>query len=131
MPSDSATRLTGIPVIIETTSAISDSFTVTRFSFCVSCHSSCARINSFSIRFSSSRSLAASSYFCFLTTLFFSSRTSSSFCSRSTISSGTSILLMYTREPASSKASIALSGKNRSDIYRFVSFTQATSASSV
>ena len=72
-----AIRFTGIPVIIETTSATLSSVTLILLFFESSSHCSWAVANSFSIRFSSSRSLAASSYFCFLTTEFFNSRTSS------------------------------------------------------
>ena len=109
-----AIRFTGIPVIIETTSATLSSVTVTLLFLESSSHCSWAIAKSFSMRFSSSRSLAASSYFCFLTTVFFSSRTSSNFFSNSKICFGTSILIIWTREPASSKASIALSGRKRS-----------------
>ena len=126
-----AIRFTGIPVIIETTSATLSSVTVTLLSFASFSHCSCAIAKSFSICFSSSRSLAASSYFCFLTTVFFSSRTSSNFFSNSKICLGTSILIIWTREPDSSKASIALSGRNRSVMYLLVSFTQASIASGV
>ena len=123
--------LTGMLVIIETTSAISFSSTVTLFSFESSCHLFWASTSFFSTLFSSSRSLAASSYFCFFTTEFFNSLTSSSCFSIRITSSGTSILLMWALEPASSSASIALSGRNLSVIYLWLSSTHATNASSV
>ena len=126
-----AIRLTGTPVIIETTSATLSSSTVSLCFLDSSSHFSWAICSSFSRFFSSSLSLAASSYFCFLTTEFFFSRTSSSLRSRSKICFGTSILVICTREPASSKASIALSGKKRSVKYLLVNFTQASIASSV
>ena len=105
---------TGTPVIMETTSAIWVSFTSTRLSFDSSSHFSCAAMRLRSTRFSSSRKRAASSYFCFLTTVFLLSRTRSNSSSRSMTSWGTSMFLMWTREPASSSASMALSGKKRS-----------------
>ena len=114
--SDFTILLTGTLVIIETTSAILSSFTVTLLSLESSCQRSCASINDRSTRFSSSLSFAASSYFCFFTTVFFDSLTSSSCFSRSIISLGTLMFLIFTREPASSRASMALSGKKRSDI---------------
>ena len=58
-----AIRFTGIPVIIETTSATLSSVTSMRLFFESSSHFSWAIINSFSIFFSSSRNFAASSYF--------------------------------------------------------------------
>ncbi len=126
-----AIRFTGIPVIIETTSATLSSVTWIRLLFASSSHCSWAIAKSFSRRFSSSRSLAASSYFCFLTTAFFNSLMSSNWRSKSKIFLGTSMLVMWTREPASSIASIALSGKKRSDMYRLVNLTQASIASGV
>ena len=123
--------LTGMLVIIETTSAISFSSTVTLFSFESSCHLFWASTSFFSTLFSSSRSLAASSYFCFFTTEFFNSLTSSSCFSIRMTSSGTSILFIWALDPASSRASIALSGRNLSVIYLWLSSTQAINASSV
>ena len=129
--SDLTILVTGMFVIIETTSAIFCSLTVILLFLESSFHLFCASSNSFSTFFSSSRSLAASSYFCFFTTEFFSRRTSSSFFSKSTMFLGTVILLIWTLEPASSKASIALSGKNLSETYLKVNSTHALSASSV
>ena len=126
-----AILFTGIPVIIETTSATLSSVTWIRLFLESSSHCSWAIASSFSNFFSSSRSLAASSYFCLFTTEFLSSRTSSNCRSKSKICFGTSIFVMWTLDPASSKASIALSGKKRSDMYLSVSFTQASIASSV
>ena len=126
-----AILLTGIPVIIETTSEISFSSTVSLCCFNSSCHFSWAETNSFSILFSSSLSFAASSYFCFLTTVFFLSLTSSREISKSTIFFGTSIFVIWTLDPASSIASIALSGKNLSEMYLSVNLTHASKALSV
>ena len=61
--SASATLVTGISVIIETTSATFSSVTVSLFSFDCFSQICWAASNSFSIRFSSSRKRAASSYF--------------------------------------------------------------------
>ena len=122
---------TGIFVIIDTTSAIWSSSTVTLLSLESSCHLFWASTNFFSTLFSSSLNLAASSYFCFFTTEFFSSLTSSSCFSINTTSSGTSILFIWALEPASSNASIALSGRNLSVIYLWDNSTQAIRASSV
>ena len=107
------------------------SSTISLFFFSSLSHLSCSESNSFSILFSSSLNLAASSYFWFLTTEFFFSLTSSKLFSKSTIFSGTSILVMCTRDPASSIASIALSGKFRSFTYLSVNLTQASIADSV
>ena len=126
-----AILLTGMPVIIETTSEISFSSTVSLCILSSSCHFSCAINKSFSILFSSSLSFAASSYLCFLTTSFFLFLTSSRLSSRFTIFFGTSILVIWTLDPASSIASIALSGRNLSEIYLSVNFTHASRALSV
>src|SRR5690606_13964138 len=131
LPSVLAILLTGMPVIIATTSATCCSVTTILLFLESSSHFSWAIANSFSIFFSSSLHAAASSYFCRLTALLFLSLISSSCFSSSRISSGTSILVICTREPASSRASMALSGKNLSVIYLLVSFTQASIASGV
>ena len=131
LPSVCAMRLTGTPVIIETTSATFSSVTISLLSLDSASHFSWASERLFSSRFSSSRSFAASSYFCFLTTEFLVALTASNSTSSSTIWAGTSMLVICTLDPASSKASMALSGRKRSDIYRLVSFTQARMASSV
>ena len=122
--------LSGTPEIKETTSIILSSETNSLFFFNSSSHIICWSSNSFSIFFSSSLNLAASSYFWFLTTEFFLSLTDSNLFSKSTISLGTSILVIWTLDPASSIASIALSGKFLSFIYLSVKFTQAFIASS-
>ena len=121
----------GTPEISEITSIIFSSSTISLFFFSSLSHSSCSDSNSFSILFSSSLSLAASSYFWFFTTEFFFSLTSSNFFSRLMIFSGTSMLVICTLEPASSIASIALSGKLRSLTYLSVNLTHASIAESV
>ena len=68
----SAILLTGIPVIIATTSSTSSSVTGNIFSVDFSSHSALAISKSFCNFFSRSLSLAASSKFCLLTTKFFS-----------------------------------------------------------
>ena len=121
----------GIPVIIETTSAMFSSFTISLFFL----HSSSQLIwdisNFFSRIFSLSLKLAASSYFWFLTAKFFFSLMSSISASKSIMCFGTSMFVKWTLEPASSSASIALSGKCRSVMYLDVNLTQAAIASSV
>ncbi|CAI8339005.1 MAG: Uncharacterised protein [Flavobacteriaceae bacterium] len=125
------TLFNGIPVIMDTTSAICSSFTISLlFSHSFS-HAFCADSNLLSSIFSSSLNFAASSYFCFLTALFFVARISSNSLSRSIICFGTTILLRCTLDPASSNASIALSGRNLSVMYLLVSFTHASIASLV
>ena len=125
------TLFNGMPVIIETTSAICSSLTISLlFSHSFS-QDFCADSKLFSNNFSSSRSLAASSYFCFFTAVFLVNLISSSSFSKSVICLGTIILFKWTLDPASSNASIALSGRNLSVIYLLVSLTQAEIASSV
>ena len=123
--------LTGTPLIIDTTSAMWDSSTLILFNFDCSSHSFWADIRSLSIRFSSSLNLAASSYFCFLTTEFFKTMMFSRSFSNLIIFWGTFILLIWTLDPASSRASIALSGRNLSVTYLLVKSTHAFKASSV
>ena len=116
MPSACAMRCTGIPDIIETTFAISSASTVCLLSFNCSSHACFIRSSSTVSSFSLSRKLAASSKFCDFTASFFLLFASSISFSCSSISFGTLILVRCTREPASSRASIALSGKLRSVI---------------
>ena len=129
--SDCFSLFKGIPVIIDTTSAMLSSLTISLFFLHSSSHCACAELSLFSIIFSLSLKLAASSYFWFFTALFLLSFMSSNSASNSSICGGTSKLVKCTLEPASSKASIALSGKCLSVIYLEVSFTHARSASSV
>ena len=116
IPSACAIRCTGMPDIIEITLAISSASTVCLFSFRLFSHSrfisSSWSVSSFSL----SRKLAASSKFCDFTASFFLLLASSMSFSCSSISLGTLTLVRCTRDPASSKASIALSGKLRSVI---------------
>ena len=63
--------LSGIPVIIETTSEINSTPTSVMLDSKSSCHLAFASFNLSSNSFSLSLNLAASSYFCFLTTSFF------------------------------------------------------------
>ena len=116
MPSACAIRCTGMPDIIDTTFAISSSSTVSRLSFKRSSQSFFITSNWTASSFSLSRKLAASSKFCDLTASFLLFLASSINFSWSSISLGTLTLVRCTREPASSSASIALSGKLRSVI---------------
>ena len=116
IPSACAIRCTGIPDIIDITLAISSASTVCLFSFRLASHSFFISSNRRENSFSLSRKLAASSKFCDLTASFFLLLASSINFSCSSISLGTLMLVRCTREPASSKASIALSGKLRSVI---------------
>ena len=129
--SASATLFTGIPVIIETTSATLSSVTTSLFNLESSSHCCWAECNAASMFFSSSRSFAASSYFWPLTAFVLLLLIFSSCFSNSRTCSGTTILVIWILEPASSKASMALSGKYLSVIYLFVNLTQASIASSV
>ena len=126
-----STFLRGTPEINETTSIMLSSVTVCLFFFSSSSQSICWASSSFSIFFSSSLNLAASSYFWFFTTEFFLSLTSSSLSSNSIILLGTSIFVMWILDPASSRASIALSGRFLSLIYLSVNLTHASIAFSV
>ena len=129
--SDCFNLFRGIPVIIDTTSAILSSLTISLFFLHSSSHWFWAKLNLFSIFFSLSLKLAASSYFWFLTAVFFLSFASSNSFSSSWICWGTSKFVKWTLEPASSKASIALSGRCLSVMYLEVNFTHANKASSV
>ena len=116
IPSACAIRCTGMPDIIEMTLAISSASTVCLFAFRLASHSFFISSNWTESSFSLSRKLAASSKFCDFTASFFLLLASSISFSCSSISLGTLTLVRCTREPASSKASIALSGKLRSVI---------------
>jgi len=121
----------GIPVIIATTSATFSSVTISLLSTQYCSHFSFSIFKDFSNCFSVSLNLAASSYFCCLITRFFFSLISVSLVSSWVIASGTTMFEIWTLAPASSKASIALSGKCLSDIYLTVKSTQAAIASGV
>ena len=131
IPSVCAIFCTGMPEIMDTTFAICSSSTVSlfsrrlfsQFSFMMSSWV----LNSFSL----SRKLAASSKFWSLTASFLRFFISSICFSCSSISFGTEILIRCTREPASSRASMALSGKNRSVMYLSANLTHASRAASV
>ena len=69
--SASATLFTGIPVIIETTSATLSSVTISLFCLESSSHFIWAESSAASMFFSSSRNFAASSYFCPFTAFVF------------------------------------------------------------
>ncbi len=108
---------TGIPVIIATTSAISSSFTFATFVSSFRSHLFRSKISSSCSWRSTSLNFAAlSKSWCFAYCSF-SNRIFSIRCSSSKISFGTTILEIWTREPVSSKTSIALSGKNLSVMY--------------
>ena len=113
-PSVVWTRSTGTPVIIATTAEISVSVTGYVSSSAWRSHSSLTFSSSSWSFFSRSRSWAAFSKFWDLTTWFFSSLTASMASSSSTTSGGTLMLARWTRAPASSSTSIALSGRCRS-----------------
>ena len=116
IPSACAILCTGMPDIIDTTLAISSASTVSRLSFKRSSHSFFITSNWVVSSFSLSRKLAANSKFCDFTASFFLFLASSISFSWSSISFGTLTFVRCTREPASSNASIALSGKLRSVI---------------
>ena len=131
IPSAWAIRCTGIPEIMETTSAICSLSTVSRFSFKLSSQRCFISSSSLINDFSRSRKLAASSKSCRRTASFLCVRASSIICSCCSISLGTVMFFRCTREPASSIASMALSGKLRSVMYLSVNLTHASRASSV
>ena len=130
-PSDWAMRCTGTPEIMDTTSSIWGASTVSRLSFNFSCHSFFRRSSCAVYWFSRSRKLAANSKFCKRMASFLCCWASSISRSCSSISLGTEMWVRWMREPASSSASMALSGKYRSVTYRSVRRTHASSASSV
>ena len=121
----------GTPLIIETTLAISSR--VTSFLFLLASFSQIffSRASCSISFFSLSLKEAASSYLKRDTASFFSCWTSFISSSIVSIFSGTFIWEICTLAPASSIASSALSGKNLSEIYLIVSFTQASIASGV
>ena len=128
--SSSSILFTGIPVHIETISAITSSFTVSfslfeLFQVSLTC-SNC----SFNF-LCSSLTLAAFSKFWHLTASSFSLFILSILSSNSLISSGGVFSFSLTLEPASSIKSIALSGKNLSVIYLTDKSTAAFIAPSV
>ena len=130
-PSCSAILCTGTPDIRLTTSATLASVTGMRSSFSDFCQDFRQSSNWRSKASPLSRKLAANSKFWFLTaSCFFSAINSISSCN-SRILSGTSTLVSRRREPTSSMTSIALSGKNRSVMYRAVNLTHACNASSL
>ena len=106
----------GMPVAVASTSAISSSSTSATTSMSPAFHcfsrSDLARISFFS----SSRSDAANSKSCASIAPSFLRRTSAIFSSNSRRSGGAVIRRMRSREPASSIRSIALSGRNRSEM---------------
>ena len=110
-PSACAMRCTGTPEIMETTSSICGASTVSRLSFNFSFHSFFRRSNCSVYWFSRSRKLAASSKFCKRMASFLCCCASSISRSCSSISRGTEMWVRWMREPASSMASMALSGK--------------------
>ena len=130
-PSAIAMRCTGTPVIMATTSATRSASTVSRDCSRVFSHS-CFACSSWSVRCCAlSRNVAARSKSWARAASSFFAVASSISCSKASIFSGTLILVMCTREPASSMASMALSGKLRSLIYLSVRLTQASRASGV
>ena len=110
----SCIRWTGIPVIIDTTSATLSAPISTRLLSSPRSHFCCASCKLRSKAVCLSRKLAASSKFWFFTASFFSCAISSNCFFSSIISGGTCAFCRCTRAPTSSIASIALSGKERS-----------------
>ncbi len=129
--SSSVSLNTGMPVQLARTSAICSSSTSATTSRSPSFH--CFSRSAFWPRscFSASRSLAARSKSCASIADSLSRRTSAIFSSNSRRSGGAVIRRMRMRAPASSMRSIALSGRNRSLMYRSASVAAATSAESV
>ena len=130
-PSACAMRCTGMPDIMATTSATFSSSTGSGCNCASSSHRFTASSSWYCACFSLSRIGPANSYFCSLNTLSFSFFNSSIVFSKASISAGTLTEPMCTRDPASSRASMALSGKQRSVIYLSVRRTQASIASGV
>ncbi len=128
--SSTAIRVTGIPVHMLTTSAISSLVTESFSSLVLACHSSCSCCN-FSASFNSrSRSSAAYSYCCCEMASSFSRRTVSNTFLDSLTDSGVPLERIRTLEPASSIRSIALSGRYLSAMNRDASVAAACRASS-
>ena len=125
-----ATFMTGMPVIIDTTSAISFSSTGFLLVLLSSSHCSFASSSFFWSLVSWSLSSAASSYCWFFTDWFLATLTFPIALSSSSICSGTCMFLRWVRAPTSSITSIALSGRNRSLIYLVLKLTHASIASS-
>ena len=100
------------------------------FSFSLDFHFFCKVLSLFISLCSLSLKLAASSNFCSITTEFFLFLILSISISKSIIFCGTLIFKMCALEPASSKTSMALSGKNLSVIYLSAKYTHARIASS-
>ena len=113
MLSVALTRCTGTPLIKLTVSSTSARLTCSLFFFNSSSHCWRIRFSSCSFLTSSSRKLAADSKSCFCTADIFSSRRWFSSASMSVSSCGISTSVRCTREPASSMASMALSGRCR------------------
>ena len=109
-------RCIGTPEIIDTTPAMSSSSTVCRLLVRLFSHSAFICASSFCNSFSRSRRLAACSKSWLFTAAFFSLFIVSMSFSCSSISFGTTMFVMCLRAPASSMASMALSGKQRSVI---------------
>ena len=129
--SSMASRVTGMPVHMLTTSAMSSLVTLLRSSSRSSCHSR-SRPSIFSTsRISRSRSSAAYSYCWEEMASSFSLRTFSSTFMTSFTERGVVELRRRTLEPASSMRSMALSGRNRSAMNRAERLAAVEMASSV
>ncbi len=129
--SSSVSLNTGIPVQIARTSAISSSPTSATTSMSPAFHSFSRLPFSASRVFSRSRRDAAFSKSCASIADSLSRRTFAMRSSNSRRSGGAVIRRMRMREPASSMRSIALSGRNRSEMYRSAREAAATRAASV
>ena len=112
--SDSFMRSAGTPLIIDTTAAMASSSTTIRCSLSSFCQSSRNCLSSASPCNTRSRKPAASSYSCLAAASSFSFRSCWISCSFASMEAGTRTFSKCTRLPASSNASIALSGKARS-----------------
>ena len=125
-----ASRVTGMPVHILTTSSMFSSST-TGWSSPLSSSHSLWRVSSFSLRpISRSRSSAANSYCLPEIASSFSLRTSSNILETSFTDNGAELKFILTREAASSMRSIALSGRNLSAINREAKLAADRNASS-
>ena len=112
--SASVRLVTGTPVMDETTSAMSSSSTVTTLAASSSRHAASSSSRRATSAFSSSRRRAASSNSWAAAAADFSSRTRARSASTWAISGGRAILWTRVRAPASSRTSMALSGRKRS-----------------
>ena len=129
--SASSTFWTGTPEIKEMTSAIESSSMTSACFFCSSSHASRAEAKSEQYFCSKSLNSLAALKSSRLTASIFFSWQSLTWASKSIISFGISTLRICALAPASSMASMALSGNCLSEIYLSDRFTHASMAASV